>query len=288
MRYLLFCFLFFSSPIFAQRDSVINGINCHLISENPDTGSAWIQKKIVKKSKAKAADGAAIFVTKFSGVYFEVYPGGKLKAKGYFKRGKRNEKWIRYYLNGQKKEEGYFDGGYKSDLWMTYYESGKMSWKGNFYKNMRAGFWRYFYESGQLKSMTRYRIKTESIAKRPKTKTKGWSFLTSREITYSISPADSLVEYYPDGKLRTRIIYGKDGGLNGAVDFYYPDGKHNLRGQYTNGKESGTWVWYCTDGVQKKTIDYSAAAPADAAFGVVCTYEAITPWMKWQVEMITS
>lgn len=286
MRYIFFCFLFSSSALFAQRDSVINGIKCHLISEHPDTGSAWIQKKIVKKSKAKAADGGAVYVTKFSGVYFEVYPGGKLKAKGYFKKGKRNEKWIRYYPSGQKKEEGYFDDGYKSDLWMTYYENGKISWKGNFFKNMRSGFWRYFYESGQLKSMTRYRIKAESIAKKPKEKAKGWSLRVNREITYSISPADSLVEYYPDGKLRTRILYGKEGGLNGSIDLYYPDGKHNLQGQYTNGKESGVWTWYCSDGTKKKTMDYSTAAPAAGTFGVVCDAEIITPWMKWEVERI--
>jgi uncharacterized protein len=95
------------------------------------------------------------------------------------------------------------------------------------------------------------------------------------------------VEYYPDGKLRTRIIYGKEGRLNGAVDFYYPDGKRNLHGQYTNGKESGVWTWYCTDGLQKKTVDYSNANPTSPGFGAICTYEAIAPWMKWEVEIIT-
>jgi antitoxin component YwqK of YwqJK toxin-antitoxin module len=275
MRKLLIGLLFITSSLFAQRDTMVNRVKFHLIADS-DTGTTWIQQKIVKKG-----------VTKFNGVYYEFYPGGKLKAKGYYKRGKRTGKWLRYYQGGQKSEEGFFDAGFKTELWMTYYESGVMSWKGNFFKNMRSGYWRYFYEDGKLKAMTRYRVKAESVAKKPKSNVRGMSIRVNREITYSISPADSLVEYYPDGKLRTRILYGKEGGLNGVFDFYYPDGKINFHGAYTNGKESGTWIWYCTDGIKQRSINYSDANPANSEFGVICIHEAITPWLKWEIETIT-
>ncbi|MEO5644042.1 MAG: hypothetical protein ABIQ40_12890 [Bacteroidia bacterium] len=279
MRYLLFILLLSSFSLFAQRDSVIGGIKCHLVSSDADTGTAWIQNKQVTKKG----------VVKFRGVYWEFYPGGKLKAKGYYKNGKQNEKWIRYYSGGQKAEQGYFDKGFKSDLWMTYYESGIMSWKGNYYKNMRSGFWRYYYESGAPKSVTRYRIKTQSIAKRPKGAKRGMSISANREITYSISPADSLIEYYPDGKLRTRIIYGKEGGLNGNFTTYYPDGNVNTSGTYTTGKKSGEWIYYCTDGSVLYAEKYLVPG-GEAAKGkdkIECAYDEILPWMKWEIELIT-
>ncbi|MDQ3108629.1 MAG: hypothetical protein M3R17_01935 [Bacteroidota bacterium] len=278
MRILLFGLLFISSSLFAQRDSVINGIKCHLISESTDTGTAWIQQKVVRKG-----------VTKFNGVCFEIYPGGKLKAKGYYKRGKRTGKWQRFYSSGIKAEEGYFDAGYKTELWMMYFESGKLSWKGNFYKNMRSGIWRYFYEDGKLKAMTRYRIKTESITKKPKEGAKkGMSIRVNREISYSISPADSLVEYYPDGKLRTKIIYGKEGGLTGTYDVYYANGKKNTQGEFLNGKRSGDWQYYCEDGVVYKYVNYSLVNEPKAGQGSdACAYTEMLPWLKWEIEFIT-
>lgn len=280
MRILLFLFLFISSSLFAQRDSVISGIKCHLVSESPDSGTAWIQNKTVTKKG----------VVKFRGVYWEFYPGGKLKAKGYFKNGKQYQKWIRYYPGGQKAEEGYYDKGLKSDLWMRYYENGKMSWKGNYFKNMRSGYWRYFYEDGTPKAMTRYRIKTASVAKKPKAGTKkGISIRVNREITYSISPADSLIEYYPDGKLRTRIIYGKEGGLNGSCQHFYPDGKINLDAKYLAGKETGEWIYYCKNGLVFKSARYSDAKDASESqpHDESCIFEEIQPWLPWKVELVT-
>ncbi|CAN5154678.1 hypothetical protein BH09BAC5_BH09BAC5_21700 [soil metagenome] len=282
IRYLFYTFLFFSSYLSAQRDSVIGGIKCHLISENSDTGSAWIQKVIVKKGKEK-----------FNGTYFEFYPGGKLKAKGYYKNGKRYQKWIRYYADGKKSEEGYFDKGEKSDLWITYYENGQISWKGSFFKDIRSGFWRYYYEDGKLKGMTRYRIKTEKINRKPKEgdkKKKGMSVKTNVEFIYTVSPADSLVEYYPDGKLKTRIIYGKEGGLNGAFDSYYENGKSNVHGEYTAGKKSGQWNYYCEN---EKIFRYEKYSVGNDNPEVIqgtdtCTsVEECLPWMKWEVEIIT-
>ncbi len=275
MRTFLFVCLFISSSLFAQRDSVINGIKCHLISESRDTGTVWIQRKIVNKKKN---------TEKFGGRYWEFYPGGKLKASGYYKNGKRDEKWIRYYQNGQRSEEGYFDNGLKSDLWMTYFESGKMSWKGNFFKNIRSGVWRYFYEDGKLKGMTRYRIKTQKIAKKPKAGVKrGIAIGAYKEVTYTISPADSLVEYYPDGKLRTRITYGHEGGLTGSYAMYYDNGTIKTRGQYSEGKKTGTWEYFCSSG----TLYFKGTELNPNYTDGPCEFVEELPWLKWEVEQIT-
>ncbi|MCX6311789.1 MAG: hypothetical protein NT084_09145 [Bacteroidetes bacterium] len=275
-RILFIVTLFLSISLFAQRDSIIGSINCHLISDSSDTGTSWIQQKIKRKSGEQ-----------FNGVYFEIYPDGKLKAKGYYKRGKRNEKWIRYYPSGQKSVEGYFDVGYKSDLWMEYYPSGQISWKGNFYKNMPSGFWRYFYENGIQKSMTRYLIKTSRVMGKATATAKGRSFKSNMETHYTISPADSLVEYYPDGKLKIRILYGHKGGLNGACDFYYANGVKSFHGQYLEGKEVGDWFYYCPDGkLFKFTRFTSVANQADVRIETDenCDVATIEPEMIWKTQ----
>ncbi len=278
MRTFLFACLFISSSLFAQRDSVINGIKCHLVAKSSDTGTTWIQRKIINKKKN---------TEKFNGRYWEFYPGGKVKASGYYKNGKRDEKWIRYYPNGKKSEEGYFDKGFKSNIWMTYFESGKMSWKGNYFKNMRAGVWRYFYEDGKLKGMTRYRVKTQKIAKKPKSGVKrGISVGAYKEITYTISPADSLVEYYPNGKLRTRIIYGHEGGLTGSYAMYYDDGTIKVRGQYLDGKKTGTWEYFCSSGALFYKTELIEPSPLRIEDGP-CEFGEELPLMKWEVEQIT-
>ncbi len=277
IRNFLITFLFLTYGLFAQRDTVINKMKCHLISDNKDTGTVWIQKKSVNKG-----------IEKLNGSYFEFYPGGQLKAKGFYKNGKSNDKWLRYYKNGKLSEEGYFDKGLKSDYWATYFESGQMSWKGNYFKNMRSGVWRYFYEDGKLKAMTRYRIKTESIKRKAKPGEKGISAKANVEIHYHISPADSIVEYYPDGKLRTRILYGNEGGLVGDIDFYYEDGSKNMHGKYIQGKKTSSWEWFCPNGMVYKSEKYTLGSdiPEIKQSADVCTFKEIIPWMKWQEEII--
>lgn len=277
MRGLLLVLVFISTILPAQRDTLVKGIKFHLISDT-DTGTSWIQ--FIKANKKGE--------TRFSGWYLEYYRDGKVKAKGHYKNGKRSDDWTRYYPGGQIAEKGFFDGGYKSDLWQSFYESGKIAWKGNFFKGIRSGFWRYYYENGQLKGMTRYRIHTEKTYKKPKEK-KGFSIKVNMEFTYSVSPADSLVEYYPDGKLRTRIIYGKEGGRNGAVDYYYENGQENMHGEYANGIQTGDWTWYCPDGsvsVRKK-YQPDKKDPVEVKEESSCGYSVMEPWMKWEVEKIT-
>lgn len=270
-------FIAFSVAANSQRDSLINGIKCHLISVSSDTGTSWIQLKIKKKTGEQ-----------FNGVYFEIYPGGKIKSKGYYKKGKRDEKWISYYQDGQTKVEGFYDEGFKSELWKEYYPSGQMSWKGNFFKDMRSGFWRYYYENGIQKSMTRYVIKAFKVVGKPKPIMKGSSIKTNIEIHYTISPADSLVEYYPDGKLKVRILYGHKGGLNGTCDYYYGNGVKSFHGQYLDGKEVGDWLYYCPDGKLFKFTRYTGVPnQADVRIETdqLCDITAVKPEMKWQKEI---
>jgi antitoxin component YwqK of YwqJK toxin-antitoxin module len=269
----------FTISLSAQRDTIIAGLKCHLYLDN-DTGTAWIQKVIVNKKTGK----------QFSGSYFEFYKSGRLKVKGYFKAGKRSDKWEGFYEDGNKFFTGYYDEGYKSDLWMKYFDAGVMSWKGSFFKDMRAGFWRYFYENGKLKMMTRYEIKTH-IDKGEKVKDgKGSSLQRNVKIYYTISPCDSLVEYYQDGTLKIKMAYGHHGGLNGKVEYFYPSGLKNLEGMYSEGKKTGTWNYFCLDGTIAKSFIYDEngnikSQTSNNPDATKCVYVEIQPQMLWLPEI---
>ena len=74
---------------------------------------------------------------------------------------------------------------------------------------------------------------------------------------------------------------------NIASVHFYADGTKNVEGIYVNGKQSGKWVFYCTNGMPFKTFDFSDAVPNKSVFGIVGAYEVIAPWMKWEVELFT-
>jgi antitoxin component YwqK of YwqJK toxin-antitoxin module len=280
MRPLFFILFFISVSAAAQRDTIIAGRRCHLIADS-DTGTSWIQMTIHTKK----------FGDQFRGAYFEFYKSGRIKVQGFYKLGKRSDKWIGYYEDGNKSFEGYFSKGYKSDLWMEYFPGGHLSWKGNFFKNMRSGFWRYYYENGKLRSMTRYEIHTrvESVPAPPRSK--GASIRVNKKIFYTITPCDSLVEYYQDGTLKIRFSYGHHGGLNGKVQYFYSNGAKNREGMYVDGKAAGVWKYFCTDGKEYKNVTYGSDGNAetsqlDNSEAKDCVYVEIQPEMKWQPEEI--
>ncbi len=283
MSRLFFVVLFFNSfSISAQRDSILYGIRCYMVSESKDTGTVWIQQNI------KTKHGLV-----FNGRYFELFANGKLKINGNYKKGARTGKWIGYYETGQKSFVGYYDNGLKSDLWMKYFPHGQLAWKGSFFKDMHAGFWRYYYENGLLKAMTRYLIKSRAVTGKKIAKLNQFSFFPNLTYNYIISPADSLVEYYPDGKLKIRFLYGQSGGLNGICNSYYSTGKENFSGAYTNGQKSGLWNYYCSDGIIYQNIQFNTKtlpliSNTDSNAELHCLYLEILPEIKWEKEFYPS
>lgn len=51
-------------------------------------------------------------------------------------------------------------------------------------------------------------------------------------------------EFYPSGKLRTRIVVNRSNELDGPSADYYESGVVKSEGVWANGKEDGEWHWY--------------------------------------------
>lgn len=70
-------------------------------------------------------------------------------------------------------------------------------------------------------------------------------FYTGKVKDYTV--ADSLIM---DGE------YSQDGYKNGVFNFYYPNGKLHVSGQFLNDKMSGNWKWNYPDGTLEAIIDF--------------------------------
>jgi len=59
---------------------------------------------------------------------------------------------------------------------------------------------------------------------------------------------DGEIKYFaPNGDI-LRILSYQNGMLNGQADYFYPDGKPQFHGNYTDDKRSGVWKEWDEDG----------------------------------------
>ena len=81
-----------------------------------------------------------------NGPYFEWYSNGKNKKQGHY----LDEKQIILKEWNENGEEVYWKDGKREGLWKRYYENGQLSSEVNFKDGKRAGLWKEYDENGQL------------------------------------------------------------------------------------------------------------------------------------------
>jgi antitoxin component YwqK of YwqJK toxin-antitoxin module len=84
----------------------------------------------------------------YSGEFFLKYDNGLMKAKGYFRFGKRHGQWYYYYPNGYLWSDGYFDKGKMDGPTKVYHENGKMYYEGAYKNDKAIGVWNFFDSTG--------------------------------------------------------------------------------------------------------------------------------------------
>ena len=67
------------------------------------------------------------------------------------------------------------------------------------------------------------------------------------QVTYKNGVIAGYKEFFPDGTLRTEIVYRK-GVRHGTAKFYYNTGHLFCEGRYKNGRQAGKWRYYKVTG----------------------------------------
>lgn len=64
------------------------------------------------------------------------------------------------------------------------------------------------------------------------------------------------IHYYPTGQKRAVFPFRRNGGMNGLVQEWYPNGQLKVQGLYENGEQVGTWVKFDSLGNVEEKIKY--------------------------------
>jgi antitoxin component YwqK of YwqJK toxin-antitoxin module len=84
----------------------------------------------------------------YSGDFFLKYDNGLMKAKGFYRFGKRHGQWYYYYPNGFLWSDGFLDNGKMNGPTKVYHENGKMYYEGEYKMDKAVGVWNFYDTSG--------------------------------------------------------------------------------------------------------------------------------------------
>jgi antitoxin component YwqK of YwqJK toxin-antitoxin module len=88
----------------------------------------------------------------FTGVVFEEYSTGELKAELYLKKGIPNGRFASFYQNGNKWKMVNYRNGVPEGLYEAYHENGKLGMRGKYVNGKRDGYWVFYDDIGNLVS----------------------------------------------------------------------------------------------------------------------------------------
>lgn len=88
--------------------------------------------------------------TAYTGDYFEKYPTGIIKVRGFFRFGKKSGKWMYFYPDGKLWSEAFFHDNKMNGESNVYHPNGKLMYSG-FYKMDKAdSVWMFYDTSGVM------------------------------------------------------------------------------------------------------------------------------------------
>jgi len=136
------------------------------------------------------------------------YAPEQIVEEGYYKDGKKEGLWIKYYPSGVKRSEITYVGGRPKGPYRLYYENGKVEEEGNWDKNKNVGSFKRYYSNGNLQQEFNFNEngKREGIQR----------------------------YYHENGQLAIEGNW-QDGKENGEVKEYYPDGTLKSIKVFNNG-----------------------------------------------------
>ncbi|MEI6764049.1 MAG: hypothetical protein WCM76_00325 [Bacteroidota bacterium] len=175
---------------------------------------------------------------KYTGLYKDYYPDGKIKHKGYYDLGKVTTVFTNYYENGQI-ERVFKAKGMNSGLLLCYYQDGALKSRVA-YTAGESTKWEDFYRNGKTEFCEEFSGNMEYYLYMrfyyPDGKPQILFELTDKKTrTYSHK------EFWPSGKVKEEGIKVQNRSMNdymqeGTWYYYSEDGKLILEEEYSKGK----------------------------------------------------
>ncbi len=220
---------------------------------NVKTSGGFLNKKPVGVHREFNEEGKVVAAKTYT-------DGGVLKAEGkVLKSGRRSGKWKNLYPDGKVKSQGKYRKGRKQGAWKFYFPNGVVEQHGNYLNGKYDGEWKWYYPSGELWREEEYFDgKREGnfveYSKEGKVISQGKYVQGEREGVWKLAVGDHSEAgeyvvglrngewkfYFADGTLKFEGRF-VDGAPTGKQKHFFPDGKLKEIRQYVAGLETGTW-----------------------------------------------
>lgn len=209
--------------------NIIDGKKQGVYREYSRTGEITASK--MYQNDEVTGEGIVDADMKMQGKWKIYYPGGKLKAEGDYKDGKRTGKWIFYYSNGQTEQVGTYANGKPDGEWKWYHLNGNILREEYYISGREDGEMKEYDPNGRIVASGQY---TDGL------KTGKWEF-KSDSYRYAGSYMDD----------------SQTGNWKG----YFDNGRKAFDGDYLNGLENGEHRYFYDDGKLREIRNYKLGLP---------------------------
>jgi len=188
---------------------------------------------------------------KLEGPYKKYYNSGVLKTEGAYHAGNQEGDWKQYHPNGQLKSTQHFVNDKAEGPYKEYYDDGTLNTDMLVKGGKMDGDAKYYDYDGKLYSIFSYAKghfqKVQYFDK------KGGVISTTLRKS---GPID-VIQYFPDGSKKSQATYNEKENIIGTQTFYYPSGRVMETDEYVDGDMQGYSIGYYPNGAKKLENHYA-------------------------------
>ena len=184
------------------------------------------------------------------GSWETLFPDGKLKAKGEYKKNRKEGAWKYYFNNGKVEQTGAYSKGKYSGMWKWYYSTGELWKEEEFYNGLEEGIYYEYDLNGNTLVEGEY-FDGEKEGK--------WKTIINdyrAEGSYVTGLMDGKWKHYHDNGAVAFDGHYIQGNAEGKHRYFYSDGNLKAEQFYNNGLREKHWKKFTELGELIITISY--------------------------------
>ncbi len=183
------------------------------------------------------------------GLFTYYFANGTISSKGECINDKNAGLWTLWHENGQKESEGLYKNGFLDGRWQYWYDNGLPRYTITHKLNIVEGEGVYWHDTGEKKAQGNFLNGTKDGA---------WKYYykngdVSGEEFFQNGKLISATEYYNDNIVKSKGSY-VDGKNSGVWTFWDTDGRVIWEGSYINGIREGEWNRFFKNGEKMKVL----------------------------------
>ena len=231
-----------------ERGGTKNGLKHGTFQTLDSTGNIIFSRLYL--NDLKQSEGRYDTLNREIGEWKYFFPNGSLRSSGSYSNGKKTGDWKYYFENGKLEQSGKYDNNLISGKWLWYYSSGIVLREEHYRKGKLDG---HYIENDSLGNVV-----LEGDFEDDLRQGKWFRFINDHkeggeyiddEInglwTFTHSNGNKMFE----GTFELGVAVGQH-------DYFYSNGKSEMRGSYVGGELDGDWMYFDEDGNYINTVTY--------------------------------